>query len=139
MTTSTWSQEELDYALNTILKADSFERMNGLAHVVGKKLQRDTDAVMRILWGLAVRITSVEYEPGPSREQRTDSTSADIQMVIWATRAKTKDKRRIKGPADSEYMAKVLCLPLDVVEELWKMHGPARGRVGFELKTKGME
>lgn len=138
MTSEFWTQEELDSTLNCLLRADSFERMNGLAVLVGEDLGRDPDAVMRIMWGLAKRVSFTNYEPGPTREHRTSACFGDIQMVKWATTGTSKDKRRRCGPADSEYMTKVLCLPRSLVDELWTEYGPARGRVGFDLKPKNL-
>lgn len=138
MTSEFWTQEELDCTLNTLLKADSFERMNGLAAIVGEDLGRDADAVMRIMWGLAKRVSFTDYEPGPIREHRTSAYFGDAQMIKWATKGTSKDKRRRKGPADSEYMAKVLCLPKSLVDQLWNEYGPAQGRVGFDLKPKNL-
>lgn len=135
MSNELWTQEEFDTLLNEVLPADSYERMVGLCDLVGRRLGRDGDAVMRIMWGLALRITKIDYTPSPTRTPRKLPTFADIQMIKWATRGKSKDVRRKAGPADSEYMARVLMLPIETVEKMWMEYGPAQGRQGFQLKS----
>lgn len=133
----TRSQEELDSTLNTVLPADSLERMHGLCTIAGQSYNRDGEAVMRIMWGLAMRVSYTDYEAGPTRMSRSPDVSfADIQMIKWATSGKSTDVRRRKGPADPEYMAKVLGHPLAVAEKLWNEYGPAKGRAGFQLHSK---
>lgn len=126
----TWKQEEFDILLNTCQIADSHERLNGCIDIAADVFGREPKAVFRILWGLAVRITNIDYEPGPVRIAREGKgpNFFDIQMIRWAANNSTKDKRQRSGRSDEAYMAKVLGLPLEVVTKLWQLHGPAKGR-----------
>lgn len=128
-----WSQQELDYALNVLLEADSTERYLGLCVLVGDHLNREAKAVHRIIWGLATRITNTKYQPGPCRNPREgdDVTFCDIQIIKWATSSHTHDKRRKDGPSTPEHLAGILGRSPEVVKDMWNQYGPARGRKGF--------
>lgn len=129
-----WTQEEIDYALSQVLPAHSVERFKGLCQTVASALNRTPKSVERIIWGLATRITMIDYEPGPARHPRSTPTFCDIQIIKWAAEAHVKDKRRRNGPADCLHLSKITGHSLSVTEELWKTHGPAKGRTGFDLK-----
>lgn len=105
-----WKQEEFDFLLNACQLADSHERLSGCIDLAAKTLNRDSKAVFRILWGLAVRITQIDYEPGLARNKRVSNepTFFDIQMIRWAAGNHTKDKRQRSGRADETYMVKLL-------------------------------
>lgn len=129
-----WTQEQIDLVLNIVLPADSSERFKGLCQTVGEALSRTPDSIDRVVWGLATRITMINYEPGPTRIPRKGISFLDIQIVKWAAEAHVKDKRRKNGPADILFLSKVLGHSLDVTNSLWKEYGPAKGRTGFTLK-----
>ena len=129
-----WTQEEIDWTLNLVLPADSIERFKGLCQIAGDALSRTPDSIDRVVWGLATRITMINYEPGPTRTARTGISFLDIQIIKWAAEAHVKDKRRRNGPADTLFLSKVIGHSLPVVEKLWKEYGPAKGRTGFALK-----
>jgi hypothetical protein len=129
-----WTQDEIDYALNTILPANSVEQFHGLCDVVGSKLGRSGSAVSRFMWGLASRITHTEYTPGPGRIPRSDKyTYCDIRMTELASKAITKDKNAKAGRSNPQYLAGILGHPVEMVEVLWRKYGWGAGRSRFQL------
>ena len=149
MTEQSWTDEELDYMMLEVLKANSKEELNGTFDRVAEKLERVSTskpkgkAIAMHFHRIAVGVAGKDYHPiGSASFLRSGlpATYAEIEFIKQATASPTdEDKKRIDSRISHERLAELLRRTRLETSDLINKHGPARGRTGFNAPPLKME